>query len=227
MPDRPEDRTATLHTLAAALPRHPFPISRLDVPANGIYLLYETGETASDDESTIDRIVRAGTHTGEDRMARRIGAHVAGDRRRSAFRLHLGAALLARDNPADPRLAAWLGDQQTAMPEVEAAVTAVVRSQFTVACIPVPDKADRLALERGIVALLAQHPLAPPSETWLGRHASPAEIRRTGLWNTQHVNADPLTRKQLARIEALISAPTAVVPDDAGAAPKPDDGANG
>lgn len=227
MPDRPEDRTAALHALAATLPRHRFPVSRLDIPANGVYLLFEAGETAPDGAGTVDRIVRAGSHTGEDRLARRLGAHVAGDRRRSAFRLHLGAALLARDDPADPRLAAWLGDERTPMPEVEAAVSAAVKERFTVACIPVPDKAERLALERGIVALLAQHPLAPPSGAWLGRHASPAEIRRSGLWATQHVNGDPLTKKQLTRIETLIAAPAAEVPAEPGAADDPDDGTAG
>lgn len=205
MADRPEDRAADLHALVATLPRHAFPVSRLAIPADGVYLLYETGETAPIGDTTIDRIVGAGAHTGDHRLARRLADHVSGDRRKSAVRQHLGAALLARANPADPQLAAWLADGRTPMPEAEAAATTEIRECFTLRCIPVPEKDERLALERGIIALLAQHPVAPPSESWLGRHAAPAEIRRTGLWNTQHINADPLTRKQLARIETLAS----------------------
>jgi len=210
MSDQHPARAFDLHTLVASLPIHEFPVSRLAIPADGIYLLYETGERAPSGDTTIDRIVAAGAHTGEHRLARRLADHVSGDRRKSAVRQHVGAALLARANPADPQLAPWLADGRTPMPEAEAAVTTEIRERFTLRCIPVPDKDERLALERGIIALLAQHPIAPPSDTWLGRHAAPAEIRRTGLWNTQHINADPLTTKQWVRLESLI-----VTPDNA------------
>src|SRR6266487_269898 len=56
----------------------------------------------------------------------------------------------------------------------------------------VPDRKDRASLERNTIALLAGPgtPIDPPGAAWLGRHAIPAEIRSSGLWNVDHVDRD-------------------------------------
>jgi len=208
MSDRTAEPTVTdvVHALAATLPRHRHPFSRRDIPANGVYLLFESGETVTTGDGLVERIVRVGTHTGEGRLGRRLAIHYSGDRRRSVFRLHVGAALLARDDPAAPRLAEWTGAKQTPMPEVEEVVTGYLRERFTFCCIPVPDKDERLALEQAVIALLAQYPPGPPSDGWLGLHAPRPEIRRSGLWNTQHLAGVPLDAAGFARIETLAAA---------------------
>jgi len=53
-----------LHLWANALPRVSFPFDPLALPLNGLYLLFEKGETAHD----TTRIVRVGTHTGNDQL---------------------------------------------------------------------------------------------------------------------------------------------------------------
>lgn len=51
-----------LHALFDRLPRHQFPFKELAIPRNGIYILFEKAERAH----RADRIVRVGTHTGEN-----------------------------------------------------------------------------------------------------------------------------------------------------------------
>lgn len=197
--------TLQLYSVVASLPRHRFPVPRGAVPANGIYLIYEQGEFVEVEEGSIDRIVRVGTHTGDKGLARRLRRHVSGKRRTSVFRTHLGAALLKRDDPDDARLEPWINERETRMPDVESSVSEVVQTSFSVACVPVPDQVERLALERGLIALLAASPLAQPSPNWLGFHSYHPTVRQSGLWNTQHVGADPLTAVELARLHELLS----------------------
>ena len=209
--DAPPGKTAvsaSVHQILAALPAKRFPVSRRDVPPDGIYLLYEAGETVLIDGEEMDRIVGVGTHSGDGRLARRLGNHVSGSRRGSDLRVHLGSAILAQANSADPRLQTWLGDKRTPVPEVEEAVSALILARFTVRCIPIPDRAERQALEQALAALLARSPVAPPSEGWLGRHAAHRDIRSTGLWNTQHFDAPHLRANQLVRIAELVTGAT-------------------
>ncbi len=62
---------------------------------------------------------------------------------------------------------------------------------------------ERLSLERGLIALLARYPLGPPSNEWLGRHAVHPLIARSGIWNTQHVDAESLTLEELELLTEL------------------------
>ena len=94
------------------------------------------------------------------------------------------------------------------MPDVEAAVSEVLRDSFSLACIAVPDKVERLALERGLIALLSKTPLAQPSPAWLGHHSYHPTVRQSGLWNTQHVDAEPLTVLEMARLQVLVTPPS-------------------
>ena len=174
-----------------------------EIPANGVYLFFERGETVVVDSQPVERIVRVGTHRGEGRLPKRFLQHFAGNRRASVFRRHLGGALLARANPDDARIAVWVGQPGVPIPKVEQTVSQVVRERFTFCCVRVDDQAERLKLERGLIALLARHPLGPPSEGWLGRHAAHLAIRRSGLRNTQPVEARPLTSAGLARLTEL------------------------
>jgi hypothetical protein len=46
----------------------------------------------------------------------------------------------------------------------------------------------RAKIERSTIALLAG--AEPPGATWLGHHAPAPEIRKSGLWNVNHVDDD-------------------------------------
>jgi hypothetical protein len=69
--------------------------------------------------------------------------------------------------------------------------------------VQVSTKETRLALESGLIALLAHYPVGRPSPTWLGRFACDPAISDSGLWNTQHLKSPVLTDDQLVELETL------------------------
>src|SRR5262245_29962296 len=80
----------SLHEWANSLPAFRFPFDNNGIPLNGIYILFEKGEFAHGAK----RIVRAGTHTGENQLRSRLRQHfLIENKDRSIFR---GA-------PRDPR----------------------------------------------------------------------------------------------------------------------------
>jgi len=85
------------------------PLPRLDwtmideVPyRNGIYIMFQKGETYHD----MDRIVRVGTHRGQDRLRKRLKDHfLREDADSSIFRKNIGRTLLTMR--LDPYLQIW------------------------------------------------------------------------------------------------------------------------
>jgi hypothetical protein len=62
-------------------------------------------------------------------------------------------------------------------------------------CLSVPDAAGpssvRGYIERNAIALLSnfgRQQLDPPSAGWLGHHCDRERVRRSGLWNSNHVD---------------------------------------
>lgn len=200
------DRTMAIevHQLLADLPRFDFQTGRKDMPKNGVYVFYERGETANVGVREIDRIVRIGTHRALDRLPIRVRSHFAGNRRGSVFRRHLGGALMSRIDADDPDTGEWAKQRGRLMPAMEQIVSTALNGSFTFTCIRVDDRDERLSLERGLIALLARRPLVAPSQAWLGRHAIHPFVRQSGLWNTQHVDAQPLTLTEFDRLWELI-----------------------
>ena len=203
-----EDACAAVHVAALALTRFDHTCVRNDLPANGIYLFFEKGETAALDGTRIQRIVRVGTHRRDERFRGRIRQHygqvnsLRGNKNSSVFRSHVGGALLNQSDPADPRIPEWQRHGGTSFLEIEELVSKTLRECFTFVCLSVPTQDERLTLERGLIALIAQHPLAAPSPSWLGRFATSPNIRRTGLWNVQHCDSLSLTTDELEAFKA-------------------------
>lgn len=198
--------TQTVHNLLLGTPRLNTSADKRALPADGLYVFFERGEFVNVGDRHIERIVRVGTHRKDGRFPGRIRDHFSGNSRASVFRRHLGGALLARDDPHDLRIDPWMSGTRPDFPEVEERVGQELREQFTFCAIPVAHASEGLRLERGLIALLAQEPLGPPSRAWLGRHALRPEIRDSGLWNTQHLKAKPLDDAGLARLRDLVAA---------------------
>jgi hypothetical protein len=169
-----------------------------DLPKNGIYLLYERSEGP--------RIVRVGTHKAEAGLYTRLRKHFGTRnssrawRRTSVFRLHVGGALLNRDQ--DPRIQEWSERQGERLPEVEAMVTEQLLTTFAFRAIQVDSLEERLSLERDLIATLSATPEMTPE--WLGQYAVSSRIRESGLWNSDHVGAQE--RVDLDRLQALVAA---------------------
>jgi len=128
----------------------------------------------------------------------------SGNHRGSIFRLHLGHALLNKENCTIPT---W-GVGSVAPPELRSDLVAQEAEAtwekkvsdrigaMTILWVDVPDEPSaasmRAYIERNAIALLSNHhsPIAPASEAWLGRHSAREEIRTSLLWNLKHVNKE-------------------------------------
>lgn len=187
----PNELVQAVYDLALKLPRHNAETPMKDLVADGIYLFFEAGETIAHQGAVTDRIVRVGINTAQGRFPKRVRQHFRNNKNLSAFRRHLGGALLAQADPADPRIPEWIASKGHRDREVEARVSAVLRDRFTFCCIAVASERDRRGLERGLIALLAQHSNRR-SYGWLGQWAASDAVRKSSLWNANHIDALPL-----------------------------------
>lgn len=191
-----------LHWLFCSLPRQRFPFDTRQIPDNGIYILFEDGESAHG----VDRIVRVGTHTGANQLPSRLKQHFLQENKdRSIFRKNIGRALLNQTN--DPFLEQWEWDLTTREAKerlgplldtekqraIERAVSEYIRKHFSFVVFRVDSKDQRLYLEKRIIASISLCPECKPSPHWLGLHSPRKEIRESGLWLVKGLYGDGLT----------------------------------
>jgi hypothetical protein len=178
-----------LHQWANSLAAFRFPFDESKIPLNGIYLLFEKGEIAHG----TNRIVRVGTHTGNNQPQARLKQHfLAENKDRSIFRKNIGRALLHRNS--DPFLATWELDRTSRIAkaslvidldrqrEIECAVSEYIRAKFSFCVVRIDDKEKRMQLESKIISTLSHCHECHPSEAWLGLSSPKQKIRDSGLW---------------------------------------------
>jgi hypothetical protein len=136
-----------------------------------------------------------------------------GNHRGSIFRLHVGTALLNRDDYPDAVRATWgrgnsaAGAVLNTELELERAVSQFIgRMPFLFVEVPdVPGNTNhRGFVEASAIGLLSnrgKRPIDPPSPSWLGHYADRAAIRESGLWNVIHVDGayDPASLDMLEK----------------------------
>ncbi|MBL0721133.1 MAG: hypothetical protein JJV88_00975 [Sulfurovum sp.] len=99
-----------IHHIFQNLKRYKFPFNEEELPKNGIYILFEKNELAHNGE----RIVRVGTHTGDDNLAKRLKEHFMKENKdRSIFRKNIGRAILSKKD--DSFLEQWNWDLTTCL----------------------------------------------------------------------------------------------------------------
>ena len=223
-----------LHDQLERLPaiQYPFDLNRL--PENGIYFLYEKGETWGLGGER-PRIVRIGTHR-EGNFRSRIAEHFLLNERkmdfdatrspphdRSIFRKNIGRALLNRSH--SPYLAVWNIDftikenlkRYEALRDIseerriESEVTRILRETFFFRFVMLEGQAERMGsagLEARLIGTVARCGACRPSPGWLGLHSPVEKIRQSGLWLVQHLAAEPLREGDQSRlVEAMIANP--------------------
>lgn len=205
---------AELHQLFHELPRQSFPrIEGAHVPPNGIYILFEKGERYE----PYDRIVRVGTHTGQNQLPSRLKQHFVNENKnRSIFRKNIGRALLSEDgHPYQPL---WeldvtsREDREKNAPlldfefekSMERRISAYIRDNFSFCTFPVETKDARLKWESRIVSTLARATGIRPSEDWLGHHSPKERIRVSGLWQVNELYNEPLSRDELDQLSQIV-----------------------
>ena len=196
---------------------------RMDWPKRGVYFFREPGEFRSDTGNS-PRIVRVGTHAlkagSGTKLWTRLSQHRGqpstggGNHRGSIFRLIVGAAMIRRDGFNFPT---W-GEGNTAAREVRLAERDLEREvSRTIAKMPflwlsIEDDAApnslRGTIERNSIALLSNYNkpfLDLPSSGWLGHYSDRERVRKSGLWNQNHVDEsyDPAF---LRTLDELVSA---------------------
>jgi hypothetical protein len=203
------------HTLASCNGRFAW-------PRRGIYFFFESGETRTHGVDGA-RVVRVGTHAltagSSSTLWGRLSQHRGqaksggGNHRGSIFRLIVGTSLVERRSYCFPTWgkgssapsAVRAGELGLEL-EVSEVIGAMPFLWLAVDDEPGP-KSARGFIERNAIALLSNHgkvPLDPPSATWLGHACNREKVRRSGLWNSNHVEeaCDPRFLDRMADLVA-------------------------
>lgn len=196
-----EQRIGGKRTLADATGRMPWPQA-------GVYFFFEPGEHRSGSGAG-PRVVHVGANGLTTRSGgtlwQRLIAHrgtltpPGGNHRASAFRKWIGEALARSGQVAG--VASW-GLAPSVPPEVRAqerpleqAVSRYIGA-MPLLYLPVSDAPSpgsrRGYIAANVIALLSGYAAAcdPPSPQWLGFHSPSERIHASGLWNSDHVDAD-------------------------------------
>lgn len=210
---KPNHICHSLHQLLGGLSACRFPYEESHIPKNGIYVLFEDGEVAHG----TSRIVRIGTHTGNNQLRSRLKQHFLNEKKdRSIFRKNIGRCLLNRDN--DPFLEFWELDLTShaakdeyagkidfkKQNEVERKVSEYIQGHLRFVAIEVQDKAKRLDLESKIISTVSLCDKCGPSPEWLGRHSPKHKIQSSGLWQVNELNKSPLSDHELQELRCSL-----------------------
>lgn len=193
---------------------------QMNWPRHGVYFFMEDCENRSESGDDL-RIVRVGTHaltdTSKTTLWNRLLQHrgpaksKGGNHRGSIFRLIVGTALVARDGIEAP---SWgVGNNASVEirkqeSELELKVSEVI-GRMPFLWLDVENATDltnqRGYIERNAIALLSnfeKETLDSASPRWLGHFCNRDRVRRSGLWNSNHVdeNYDPTFLRRLERL---------------------------
>jgi hypothetical protein len=208
------EKCKQLHQWFNNLERISFPFDERKISRNGIYILFERGETAHG----MDRIVRIGTHTGKNQLRSRLKQHfIKENKDRSVFRKNIGRALLNRDK--DPFLEQWEIDLTTKkakeeysalidfekQKEVEERVSQYIQADFSFVVIEVEAKDRRLELESKIISTISLCNECGPSSSWLGLFSPKEKISKSGLWLVNELYKEPFSDEDMQLIKNLVS----------------------
>jgi len=215
-----------IHRGFNSLPRLRFPFDEEKSPLNGIYILFEKGESAH----STDRIVRIGTHTGNNQLRSRLLEHFLNENKdRSIFRKNIGRALLNKDK--DSFLEQWEIDltKKNAkelhsnsvdfikQKETEKRVTRYIQDNFSFVVFQVDDKDKRLEIESKIISTVSLCDECKHSQNWSGfycpneklqsdrTYKNCLKIRESGLWNVQKLWKTPLSDEDMIELKLMLN----------------------
>jgi hypothetical protein len=194
----------------------------MDWPDRGVYFFFAADERRAHNDSL--RLTRVGTHavsagsgtTLWNRLRTHRGAlsgtyEDGGNHRGSVFRERVGEALVERHRLHD-EYSRW-GDGSSADRDLrlqeldlEQRVSDYIR-ELPFLWVDIDDEpgpeSDRAYLERNTIALASNYgkePIDPRGDGWLGTNSPSEKIRRSGMWNVDHVDesCDPAFLDRLA-----------------------------
>lgn len=208
-----DDLCHSLHQLLNGISACGFPYQENQIPNNGIYVLFEDGEVAHG----TNRIVRIGTHTGNNQLRSRLKQHFLNENKdRSIFRKNVGRCLLNRDG--DPFLEFWELDLTShaartryaakidfnRQQDIEKRVSEYIQGHLRFVAFEVRDKDERLDLESKLISTVSRCVNCGPSATWLGRHSPKFKVASSGLWQVNELGKTPLSVDELQDLRQLL-----------------------
>ncbi|WP_323173081.1 hypothetical protein [Natrialba sp. PRR66] len=184
----------------------------MDWPDRGVYIFFAPDEYRESSDQL--RVTRIGTHAVSEgsstslwnrlrthRGAMRGTYEGGGNHRGSVFRKRVGEAFVERDSLHD-EYPLW-GEGSSAKRErrlseleMEQRVSNYLRDlPFLWLNVDDEPSADsqRAYIERNTIALLSNYQrdaIDARSDNWLGKHSRSEKIRKSGLWNVNHVDED-------------------------------------
>ena len=203
----------SLHKIFNSLKLHKFPFNDSEIPKNGIYILFEKGESAHKS----DRIVRIGTHTGIDQLKSRLFQHFLNENKdRSIFRKNIGRAILNKRN--DSFLKEWELDLTSKeskeanqnidlnkLKQTEKEVSDYIQNNFSFIVFEVKDKNKRLEIESKIISTVSLCEECKPSKNWFGLNSPKEKIRKSGLWLVNELYKQPLNEQDLIELKSIVN----------------------
>lgn len=204
-----------LHFLFNSKRRFHFPFDNdIDqIPSNGIYVNFETGEKYKE----WDRIVRVGTHKGNNQLRSRLYQHfIKKNKNRSIFRKHIGRCLLNKIN--NPYLDIWNCDSTSKEnkikynhlidknfeQELEQQISQYIQDNISFSVFELNNKDKRLFWESKIISTLAAFPDIRPSDNWLGLFSPKDKILQYGLWQVNELKKKPLDNDEINELTQLL-----------------------
>jgi hypothetical protein len=205
-----------LHQIFNKKKRYSFPFEHFinEIPKNGIYIIFENGEKYK----TLDRIVRVGTHTGNNQLRSRLNQHFINENKnRSIFRKNIGRCFLNKEN--NPYLSLWELDITSKAEKeknlklldldfekkMEKRISNYVQTNLSFCVFKIDTKDERLFWESKIVSTLAKATDIKSSENWLGNQSTKDKIRVSGLWQVNELYNDSLTELEFDQLKNKIA----------------------
>lgn len=214
-----ESLAVRLHQLFNQQKRFSFPFQekKKEIPSNGIYIIFEKRETFHG----MDRIIRVGTHTGDNQLFSRLNQHfLKENKNRSIFRKNIGRSLLHKEN--NPYSKEWEYDTTSREgkekyakllnlefeKKLENQISTYIHENLSFVVFEVKTKEDRLFWEEKIIATLskaAKQGEIKPSDKWLGNFSPIEKIKNSGLWLVQGLDKEGLMEDEFEKLKKLVS----------------------
>jgi len=205
-----------LHQILNEQKRYSFPFEHFihEIPKNGIYIIFENGEKYKN----LDRIVRVGTHRGNNKLRSRLNEHfIKENKNRSIFRKNIVRCFLNKES--NTYLSLWelditsRADKEKNLKlidldfekKMEKRISNYVQTNLSFCVFQIDTKDDRLFWERKIISTLAKASDIKSSENWLGNQSTKDKIKVSGLWQVNELYNDSLTELEFDQLKNKIA----------------------
>ncbi len=197
---------AKLHEIIREGKQFDFSMGYDSIPKNGIYIMFEKGEMAHG----ADRIVRIGSHTGDDQLRSRLFQHFENENKnRSIFRKNIGRCILNINN--SPYLSVWELDttskknkeqyslliDKVLEKDLERQISDYIQTNISFCILDVSSKIDRNYFETRLIGTVSSCSECLPSENWIGRYSPKDKIIESGLWQVNNLYSQALNKEEL------------------------------